>query len=250
MSNRASVKKLVHCEEYIPVLDACKHLGLVPECFPKVTTDGAKVCEVEYDDGFLVSSSEMEVEKSCSCPRRTLPPEMPTKLPFPETEVEKIKDWIINRYKSSTFNTCEHQPLPKMKGEPLRIYMKEDAKPYVVHTPSPIPVHFRQEVKEQLDRDVRLGVLEKVPPNTPTTWCSRLVIATKKNGTPRRTVDLQALDNGSVRQTHNTRNPYHLAREIPANTKKTTFDAWNGYHSVPLHPDKKHYTPFITEFRR
>ena len=100
-------------------LDACKHLGLVPECFPKVTTDGAKVCEVEYDDGFLVNSSELEVEKSCSCPRRTLPPEMPTKLPFPETEVEKIKEWIVNRYKSSTFNTCEHQPLPKMKGEPL-----------------------------------------------------------------------------------------------------------------------------------
>ena len=137
-----------------------------------------------------------------------------------------------------------------MKGEPLRIYIREDAKPYVVHTPSPIPVHFRQEVKEQLDRDVRLGVLEKVPPNTPTTWCSRLVIATKKNGTPRRTVDLQALNNGSVRQTHNTRNPYHLAREIPANTKKTTFDVWNGNHSVPLHPDDKHYTTFITEFGR
>ena len=39
--------------------------------------------------------------------------------------------------------------------------------------------------------DVALGVLEKVPPNTPVTWCARLVIATKANGTPRRTVDLQ-----------------------------------------------------------
>ena len=92
--------------------------------------------------------------------------------------------------------------------------MREDGKPYVVHTHSPIPVHFQQEVKEQLDRDVRLGVLEKVPPNTPTTWCRRLVIATKKNGTPTCIVDLQALNNGSVRQTHNTRNPYHVTRDI------------------------------------
>ena len=127
---------------------------------------------------------------------------------------KKIKDWIVNWYKSSTFNTCEHQPLPKMKGEPLGIYTREDGKPYVVHTHSPIPVHFQQEVKEQLDRDVRLGVLEKVPPNTPTTWCRRLVVATKKNGTPTRIVDLQAQNNGSVRQTHNTRNPYHVTREI------------------------------------
>ena len=164
----------------------------------------------------------MEVDKACSCPRRTLPPEMPKELPFPETEVEKIKDWIVNRYKSRTFNTCEHQPLPKKKGEPLGIYMREDGKPFVVHTHSPIPVHFQQEVKEQLDRDVRLGVLEKVPPNTPTTWCRRLVVATKKNGTPTRIVDLQAQNNGSVRQTHNTYYPYHLAWEIPANTKKTT----------------------------
>ena len=78
-----------------------------------------------------------------------------------------------------------------MTGEPLKIYTEEGAKPFAVHTPAPIPVHFRDEIKKQLDMDVALGVLEKVPPNTPVTWCARLVIATKANGTPRRTVDLQ-----------------------------------------------------------
>ena len=52
-------------------------IGFVPECFPKLTTDGAKVCEVQSDDGFHVNTKEMEVDKACSCPRRTLPPEMP-----------------------------------------------------------------------------------------------------------------------------------------------------------------------------
>ena len=70
-------------------LDACKHLGFIPECFPKVTTDGAKECEVQSDDGFHVITRDMEVDKACSCQRRTLPPEMPKELPFPEIEVEK-----------------------------------------------------------------------------------------------------------------------------------------------------------------
>ena len=101
-----------------------------------------------------------------------------------------------------------------------------------------------------MDRDVRLGVLEKVPVNTPTKWCSRMVIATKQNGQPRRTVDMQALNAASVRQTHHTQSPYHLVRSIPSHVKKTTFDAWNGFHSVPIHVDDRHLTTFITEFGR
>ena len=50
-----------------------------------------------------------------------------------------------------------------MKGEPLRIFVEPDVKPHVVHTPFPIPAHFRKEVKENLDRDVRLGVKESSP---------------------------------------------------------------------------------------
>ena len=158
----------------------------------------------------------VEIDKTCDCPVRAPPPPMPETVPLPAHETEKLKQWLIDRYSASAFNVCEHQPLPKMKGEPLRIFVHPDAKPHVVHTPAPIPVHFCTEVKEQLDMDVRLGVMEKVPPNTPTTWCARLVIATKANWSPRRTVDLQALNNASVRQTHHTRSPYHLVREIPA----------------------------------
>ena len=40
--------------------------------------------------------------------------------------------------------------------------------------------------------------------------------------------------------------PFHQARSIPHGTKKTIFDALNGYHSVPLHVDDRHLTTFIT----
>ena len=230
-------------------LGACKQLGLVPESFPKQTIDGAEVHSID-NEGMQLNEMSVEIDKTCECPVRAPPPPMPEKLPFPAHETDKLKQWLIERYSASAFNVCEHQPLPQMKGEPLRIFVRSDVKPHVVHTPAPIPVHFRTEVKKQLDRDVRLEVLEKVPPNTPTTWCSRLVIATKANGSPRRTVDLQALNNASVRQTHHTRSPYNMVREIPANMKKTVYDAWNGYHSVPLHPEDRHYTTFITDYGR
>ena len=108
-----------------------------------------------------------------------------------------------------------------MSWELLQLFMDPNVKPHAVHTLAPIPIHFCQEVMAELDRDVRLGVIERVPPNTPVTWCLMMVIATKADGTLRRIVDLQALNAASLRQTHHTRNPYHLVREIPADTVKT-----------------------------
>ena len=83
----------------------------------------------------------------------------------------------------------------------------------------------------------------------PVTWCHRMVICPKKNGKPRRTVDFQPLNTHATRETHHTQSPFHQARSVP-HGKKTVFDAWNGYHSVPLHKDDHHYTTFITSWGR
>jgi len=58
------------------------------------------------------------------------------------------------------------------------------------HKPVPVPLHWREAVKQGLDQDVRLGVIEPVPVGEPVTWCHRMVVCAKKNGKPRRTVDL------------------------------------------------------------
>ena len=72
----------------------------------------------------------------------------------------------------------------------------------------------------------------------------------KTNGTPRRTIDFQPLNIHATRETHHTQSPFHQARSVPQGKKKTVFDAWNGYHSVPLHPEGRHYTTFITPWGR
>ncbi len=51
---------------------------------------------------------------SCGCPKRKLPPSLPTKLPFAPIPPnrEKLHQFLVTYYRDSTFNTCEHQPLP------------------------------------------------------------------------------------------------------------------------------------------
>ena len=79
-----------------------------------------------------------------------------------------------------------------------------------------------------------------------TEWSS----APRKNGSLRRTIDFQQLNRHATRETHHTQSPFHQARAVPMHTKKTIFDAWNGYHSVALAESDRHYTTFITPWGR
>lgn len=140
--------------------------------------------------------------------------------------------------------------MPVTAGPPMKIYTKPDAVPLVVHKPSLTPLHWRQEVKAGLDADVAGGVLEKVPAGTPDTYCSRMVIQPKKDGRPRRTIDLAALTKAGIRETHHTRSPFKVACTVPANTLKTTLDCVDGYHWVAIDEADRHKTTFITEWGR
>ena len=171
----------------------------------------------------------------------------PSTRPRPSTGENRGKlEEHLQTYRASTFNTCEHQPLPLMSGQPLRLMIDPSAKPVAHHNPIPVPLHWQEEVKAGLDRDVRLGVLEQVPIGNAVTWCHRMVVCPKKNGSLRRTINFQALNSHATRETHHTQSPFHQARAVPLHTKKTVFDAWNGYHSVELHEADRHYTTFIT----
>ena len=231
---------------------ACESLGLISKLFPLV---GDCLPVKSSSTGEILSSQcdqSTSDGKKCSCPKREKPPQKPTELPYPPTEenVEKLKTWILNRYSSSTFNTCTSQKLNNMSGPPLKIDVDPQITPSAVHTPIPVPVHWKDEVKAQLDRDVQLGVIEPVPWGEPTTWCSRMVTVPKEDGSPRRTVDLQALNDASVRQTHHTPAPFHQAMSVPHNTKKSVLDAWNGYHSLAIREEDRHLTTFITSWGR
>jgi len=227
------------CDKFFLSRQACVDLGLVPSCFPAVGSSNS-------------IANTLLTEETCDCPKRSLPPPPIQQLPFAATEDnrEKLQSYLLDYYRNSTFNTCEHQPLPQMSGPPLKLMIDPTAEPTSVHVPIPVPLHWRDQVKADLDRDVRLGVIEPVPIGEPVTWCHRMIVCAKKNGKPRRTVDLQTLNSHAIRETHHTPSPFHQARSIPRGTYKSVVDAWNGYHSVPLRKCDRHFTTFITPWGR
>ena len=97
----------------------------------------------------------------------------------------------------------------------------QNVKPFAIYTPARVPAHWEEKVKADIDRDVALGVLEPVPTNVEMTWCHRMVICRKHNGDPRRTIDLQPLNDASVRQCHPTAPPLQQASTVPHNQKKS-----------------------------
>ena len=221
--------------------EACTALGMITTNFPSVG-------EMNKES----QAASINQQTPCDCPPRQKPPPKPTELPFPATEENRVslQQWLLEYYKSSTFNTCEHQPLPLMDSVPMRLMVDPEAEPVAHHTPVPVPLHWQDQVKAGLDQDIALGVIEPVPVGEPVTWCHRMVVCAKKNGKPRRTVDFQALNVHAARETHHTQSPFHQARSIPSGTKKTVFDCWNGYHSIPLHEEDRHLTTFITPWGR
>ncbi|XP_057299519.1 uncharacterized protein LOC130630139 [Hydractinia symbiolongicarpus] len=193
---------------------ALKKLNIVHSTFPEQIATSQLNATDSPDDSVAEGG----------CPRRSPCPPIPDTIPFPATPeyTEQLEVWIKTYFSSSAFNTCKHQKLQVMTGEPLKIQFREDENPVSVHKPIPVPHHWKESVKDQLDQDVNLGIVEPVPTGTPTNWCSRMITVPKNDGTPRRTFH---------------RKP-----------KKTTLDAWNGYHSVPLANDAKEATTFITEW--
>ena len=166
------------CSKIFLGCEACVTLGIISSSFPTIGK-----ATIGIDDGAL-----------CCCPQRELPPPLPEKLPYTATTANhgKLRNFFLEHYKSSTFNTCEHhQLLQMMEGLPMRLIINPTAEPVAVHTPIPVPIHWREKVKAALHQDVRLGVIEQVPVGKPVTWCHRMVICPKKNGKPRRTVDFQ-----------------------------------------------------------
>ena len=214
--------------------DCCEQLQTLPANFPSIGSCPPLTIASATATG---SSPTMpsctntgvptQADQPCTCPRRTLPPTDKPSLPCDPTEenLTTLKQYILDRFSSSAFNVCEHQVLPLMSGsEPLRLHVDPAAKPIAIRAPSQVPLAWHTSVREGLERDVRLGVLERVPLNTPDTWCSRMHITPKADGSPRRVVDYGLLNKHAPRQTHHTQPPWSIAASIPPNTVKSVLD--------------------------
>lgn len=128
------------------------------------------------------ASAKVNEKAFCGCFRTTTVPDKPDNIPFPRIESNRhcLERWLRNYFRSCAFNLCPHQPLQMMKKRPLDICFVEGATPLAVHTPIPVLYHWKKSVKQDFHRYVALNIIEPIPAGTPTTWCSRIVVAPKK----------------------------------------------------------------------
>ena len=179
--------------------EACIALGMISDSFPTIgeINEMQQTISTEIPQNIPIKIGSVNaLTTTCNCLKRKIPPPLPTKLPYPASEANliKLKQFLVDYYKSSTFNTCDHQPLPLIDGPPMHLMVDPDAEPVAHHTPVPVPIDWKEEVKAGLDQEIRLGVLEPVSVGEPVTWCHRLVVCANKNGKLRRTVDFQPLN--------------------------------------------------------
>ena len=165
---------------------------------------------------------------------------------------EGLRRFIIKKYMKSGFDNCRIQPLKMMYTDrPLQLFVDPSVKPVAIHKAAIIPIHLKARVKADLDRDVRLGILEKVDVNSPVKWLSRMIVTMKKDGSPRRIIDYKRLNDAIPCQTNITQSPFMCASACPPGKKKTLLDAKDGYHSVILAlGESLELTEFLCEFDR
>ena len=235
-------------EDFFLSEEAMKQLAIIPKDFPRI---GAASTTNPPSSNIAQVSVAHQPSNECpsGCIKRTVPPGLPSKLPFtpvPEN-IPKFEEYCKTMYSSSVFNQCPHQLLPEMgDAPPLKIHVNADAEPVAHLKTGFIPLHLYDLVMADLKRDIAMGVLERHPINEPVTWCHRMIICTKSDGTPRRTIDMSPLNKVCLREPYGSKSPFHMARSIPRNTWKTVQDAWNGYHSVSIRPEDRHLTTFMS----
>ena len=133
-----------------------------------------------------------------------------------------------------------------MEGPPMKFHIDPNTTPVSRKKPFPVPIHWQEQVEQELLRDINLGILERVPHGQPTDWCFPMVITRKNDGNPRRTIDLSPLNRFCKREAHTSKSPFHMARSVPDSSFKTVLDTCNGFHLVELREEDRHYTTFAT----
>ena len=144
------------------------------------------------------------------------------------------------------------QGLGKFPGEPYKLRLKPDAVP-AKHRPRKVPVHLQDAFHEEVERLVKIDVLEKV--TEPTEWVNSFVIVEKVIDSSnahspnhvikksiRLCIDLKDLNEALEREPYYSRTIDELISMFAGAKVFTIVDMDKGYWQVVLHPDSRKLT--------
>ena len=146
----------------------------------------------------------------------------------------------------NAINTKIFDEIGCLKDE-IKIHLRSDAVP-VIHPPRKVPISLHKKLKDELDRMVRLEVIQ--PIDEPTEWVSSLVIIEKPDGRIRVCLDPKPLNKAIKRQHY----PLPTTEEIFDKMKDahmfSKLDASSGYWQIKVDEESSKLLCFNTPFGR
>ncbi|BFZ23001.1 hypothetical protein BsWGS_26040 [Bradybaena similaris] len=108
--------------------------------------------------------------------------------------------------------------------------------------PYPIPFHFRDQVNEEIQELLKLGIIEE----TDSQYGAPIVLAKKKDKSIRICVDYRKLNAVTIPDHIPMQDPQALLTQIADSKYFSKIDLTKGYHQIPVSNDSKHLTAFQT----
>ena len=138
-----------------------------------------------------------------------------------------------------------------MDGPPMKIHFKKQAlangiHPKKVYTAAQPPLHLKKSADKVLKEAIKNKLIEEVPVNEPSEWCSRGFFVPKPSGEARLVVDLSALNELIERPIHPFIAGTDLLKNLDPNSKLfCILDAVLGYYQIALDEESKKLMNFL-----
>ena len=163
-----------------------------------------------------------------------------------------ITDLPLTQEKVESTYADVFQGLGKFPGEPYKLRLKPDAVP-AKHRPRKVPVHLQEAFHEEVERLVKIDVLE--PVTEPTEWVNSFVVVEKVIDSSnahsphhsikksiRLCIDPKDLNEALEREPYYSGSIDELISMFAGAKVFTIVDMDKGYWQVVLHPDSRKYT--------
>lgn len=106
-----------------------------------------------------------------------------------------------------------------------------------------LPLSIWEEVSAELTRLLQAGIIEKIDASE---WVSPLVVGRKRRGALRLCVDLREPNKSVVMDCYPLPHMEDMFAELSGATHYSQIDLSSAYHQLPLHPESRKLTAFIT----
>ena len=195
-------------------------LGVIPEDFP--TRSFPSACT------FTVAERK-EVQSLATQPEEE------------ELDLDSLLEEYADVFKSDV--------VTPVKGPPMSISLNRsspDYNPVRVSKARKVPQHFQEEADRTLQWYLESGVIEKVPEDHATEWCSPGFFVAKPNGKVRLVVDYRGINKFINRPVHPFPSPRDIVKDIKPDSKWfLKLDASQGYYQIPLDEASRDFTTFL-----